>query len=1215
MFSDVFRFELKYRMSKLSTWIYFIIFVGLGLLIINTLAGAFTGARIMITSEKVNLDSPFVNQLLITMFGLFGIFIVASMMGFSIYRDFEYRTYPLFFTKPVKKSAYLLGRFFANGMILTFILGGIGLGMFLGRFCPWLDKGLFGPLNLMYYIYPYLVNILPNVLFSGAIFFALAIATRKMLPVYIGGIVIFVGYFAVTALFNSLATRELAALLDPMGMNTLEMVTENFSVLERNTMLPPFRGVLLWNRLIWLGVGGLLLLLTVLRFKFSQTETNGKIKRIKGDEVLLTSRALPVVARDFSLRQNVRQCFSLIRLEFKEIVSSANFITIVFAGIILLIVSVFQSGKLYETQVLPITYNVVEVIQGNFQLISLIILLIYAGETLWKAREHKLDGMLDSVPIPDWVSFFSKFSAMILVQFGLMIMASVVGIVYQIMKSHGDINPGLYAANAGLGMINIIILAALIFFIHILVNNKYAGHAISIGVYFVIQYMRLLGLEHPLFHYGKGGSWMYSDMNGYGTFLEKWAAFRIYWAFLAAIFLLLSTKFYPRGSESSFKQRWQIFKQRFAKADRYLVAILLIGFFSMAGYIYYNENVLASFKRAKTQEKEQVEYEKRYKHYDGIAQPRYTDVYIETDIYPSESRAEIRGRMIAMNKTEEAIDSLVVLLNTDLEFDYFSLDKENRANVTDIDNGFYTYKLEESLMPGDEIIVEYQCRIGRKGYHPQMRVVENGTFFTSMEFFPHLGYNDQYELMSEEKRKKYGLPEKLRMAKVDDEKARMNNYISRDADWVNYEAVLSTSADQTAITPGYVMREWVEGERKFYHYQMDHPVINFFCYVSACYEEQHDVWENENGDAVKLTVYYDKKHPYNVRRMLKALKSGLDYFTTNFGAYPDRHVRILEFPRYSGYAQSFANTIPYSESVGFVADVNDDKDDIDYPFFITAHELGHQWWAHQVIGANVQGCVLMSEALAQYSALMVMEKEYGVNQIGKFLKHELSSYLIGRGTESREELPLYLVENQQYLHYNKGAITMYALRDYCGEQALNEALEKYLLATAYQEPPYTNSLEFLEYIEPIVPDSIEYLVDDWFKKITLYSNKMTKAECEQEDKRRYRIDLEFETAKFYDDGEGNQTEAEMNDLVEIAVYGNAYVDGKQVERPLYRKKHRLTGGKHKLTVFTKRLPSKAAIDGNYVLTDKNFWDNETKINISGSNEKTAKNRMTISTEL
>jgi ABC-2 type transport system permease protein len=268
-----------------------------------------------------------------------------------------------------------------------------------------------------------------------------------------------------------------------------------------------------------------------------------------------------------------------------------------------------------------------------------------------------------------------------------------------------------------------------------------------------------------------------------------------------------------------------------------------------------------------------------------------------------------------------------------------------------------------------------------------------------------------------------------------------------------------------------------------------------------------------------------------------------------------------------------------------------------------------------VIGANVQGCVLMSEALAQYSALMVMEKEYGVNQIGKFLKHELRSYLIGRGTESREELPLYLVENQQYLHYNKGAITMYALRDYCGEQALNEALEKYLLATAYQEPPYTNSLEFLEYIEPIVPDSIEYLVDDWFKKITLYSNKMTKAECEQEDKRRYRIDLEFETAKFYDDGEGNQTEAEMNDLVEIAVYGNAYVDGKQVERPLYRKKHRLTGGKHKLTVFTKRLPSKAAIDGNYVLTDKNFWDNETKINISGSNEKTAKNRMTISTEL
>ena len=54
---------------------------------------------------------------------------------------------------------------------------------------------------------------------------------------------------------------------------------------------------------------------------------------------------------------------------------------------------------------------------------------------------------------------------------------------------------------------------------------------------------------------------------------------------------------------------------------------------------------------------------------------------------------------------------------------------------------------------------------------------------------------------------------------------------------------------------------------------------------------------------------------------------------------------------------------------------------MDYPFYITAHEVAHQWWAHQVMGGNVQGSTMMSESLAQYTALMVMKHEYGPAQM------------------------------------------------------------------------------------------------------------------------------------------------------------------------------------------------------------------------------------------
>src|SRR5262249_41689882 len=155
----------------------------------------------------------------------------------------------------------------------------------------------------------------------------------------------------------------------------------------------------------------------------------------------------------------------------------------------------------------------------------------------------------------------------------------------------------------------------------------------------------------------------------------------------------------------------------------------------------------------------------------------------------------------------------------------------------------------------------------------------------------------------------------------------------------------------------------------------------------------------------------DPAHGYNVDRMMEGMKKSLDYFGTSFSPYQYRQMRILEFPGYERFAQSFANTVPFSEAIGFVADLRD-PDAIDYVFYVTAHELGHQWWGHQLIGARVQGVTMLDETFAQYSALMVQEHEYGQAKMRRFLKYELDRYLLGRGGEVAEELPLALNENQ-----------------------------------------------------------------------------------------------------------------------------------------------------------------------------------------------------------
>ncbi|MEI9904655.1 MAG: hypothetical protein WDN06_12285 [Asticcacaulis sp.] len=181
-------------------------------------------------------------------------------------------------------------------------------------------------------------------------------------------------------------------------------------------------------------------------------------------------------------------------------------------------------------------------------------------------------------------------------------------------------------------------------------------------------------------------------------------------------------------------------------------------------------------------------------------------------------------------------------------------------------------------------------------------------------------------------------------------------------------------------------------------------------------------------DGIDLAVYYDAQHPYNVDRMLHAMASSLDYYQANFSPFQFKQARILEFPAYATFAQSFANTIPYSEGIGFIADVRD-PDKIDYTTYVTAHELGHQWWAHQIVGADKEGAESLSESLAQYSALMVMEKLYGPDKIRRFLKYELDTYLIGRQTDPDQEMPLYKEQHESYIYYNKASLVMYLLKD------------------------------------------------------------------------------------------------------------------------------------------------------------------------------------------
>jgi ABC-2 type transport system permease protein len=377
---------------------------------------------------------------------------------------------------------------------------------------------------------------------------------------------------------------------------------------------------------------------------------------------------------------------------------------------------------------------------------------------------------------------------------------------------------------------------------------------------------------------------------------------------------------------------------------------------------------------------------------------------------------------------------------------------------------------------------------------------------------------------------------------------------------------------------------------------MDAPILNFYSFLSADYQVKRDKWVNpqDKSNVVNIEIYYNKGHEYNLDRMIKGVKQSLDYYTKNFSPYQHRQVRILEFPRYETFAQSFPNTIPYSEGIGFIARVNEENpDEVDYPFYVTAHEVAHQWWAHQVIGANVQGCTVMSETMAEYSALMVMEKEYGAASMRKFLKYEMNTYLKGRAFEKKKELPLLLCENQQYIHYSKGSVVMYALKDYIGEDTLNAALRRYIKKTAYQEPPFTTSLEFYDYIQAVTPDSLKETVADLFERIVVFDNKVDEWSYAKMPDGKYKITAMVHCGKTRSDSLGKAKEVNANDWIDIGVFAKNEKHQNSFGEMIYLKKMKISDKQQKIELIVDKEPYMFGIDPFNKLIDRDAGDNTT----------------------
>ncbi len=1190
MWTAIAGFELKYQLKSPTFWVCFAIFLLLGFGMIATPNVS------IVAGANVHKNAPMTITIALMVLTIFFMFVTTAFGANVMTRDQETAFGPLLYTTRMGRSDYVFGRTLGAFLVCALCLLSVPLGVLIGTSMPWLDKETLGPVDLSYYLWPYLVLALPSVLFMVAVFSTAATLTKSMMGSYLTAVGLLVVYFVLSALSSkSDLARDLYAWLDPFGTGAISKVTRYWTSAESNTRLVPLSGVILGNRLLVLALGIGLIALTRVLIRFDAVGARAKKaqKLQKTLEAAPVSRALVTAdaRQSFGFATAIATFIKRTRFEVAQVFTGPVYLILMLIAMALTALMTFTANQIYGTEVYPVTRVMVSVVSAGFFLFVRVVAIFYSGELVWRERGRRINEIIDSTAMPNWAFLLPKMIALLIVLGSTLLVSVASDMVVQLFKGYTQFEVGKYLLWFVLpNTLSVGLIGALALVVQALSPNRFVGWGIMV-VWMILQIVAgQLGWDHDLYMYGAAPPLPLSDMNGLGHMWMGWLSFKLYWAAFAVILLVFAQLMWRRGVASGIKARFAAVPGRLTGGTRIVLGVAVVVFVGLGVFNFYNTNILNTYRSKSTIEKGEVAYEKAFTPVSHLPIPSVTHVTLKVDLYPHDLAFAVTGSYALENKTAGAITTLY--LNSPEELTYSSLTIDGARQVQDWPiYGVRKFVFDTPLQPGQQRMLRFAARQAQRGFGNDgitTRVVDNGTFLNNFEFAPRIGIGDAQALQDKRLRRKYGLPVLKRMNTLEDPAADAHNYIG--ADWTTSDITVSTVADQTPVAPGYLMSDVTHNGRRTARFVSDTPILNFFSVQSAHYLQKH----RKAGAAdrpIDLTVYYDAQHPYNVDGMLSAMASSLDDYQANFSPFQFRQARILEFPAYATFAQSFANTIPYSEGIGFIADVRD-PNTIDYTTYVTAHELGHQWWAHQIVGADKQGAESLSETLAQYSALMVMEKLYGPDKIRRFLKYELDTYLLSRQTDPDEEMPLYRVQHESYIYYNKGSLVMYLLKDRMGADKVNAALRSLLQQYAFKGAPYPKSTDLIAALRAQASPADQALITDLFEKITLVDLRARDAKAVKRPDGKYDITFMIEAHKFYADGKGKETETPFDQPVDLGVFTAKPGEGAfGAANVVTMEKRQVTSGIHKVTFTVAKKPSFVGIDPYNKWIDRDSGDN------------------------
>lgn len=1193
MLFNVLRFEWRYftrQPSFIVTSLVFFLMPFLAMSIENIQIG---------DGGNLNYNSPHTVATFVLILGVFSLFLCVNFVANSAIRNEQTKMLEIIASKPMPLLSYRLGRFWGAYLVSLTVFALVPLGSFVGSLMPWIDTQRIGENKLSVYVVPFLVFSVITLFTLSAIFYTLAVRLKSIMAVYLAALGLFIIYVLSGALFDNPQHRGLLALSDPFGLRAFSEVVRYWTPSQRNTEVVGLTDLVLYNRLIWLFIGIVFLFgfaklnspisLTRSSFKFVSPKMPQFPKRSKSFD--MGAKLALNIHHKYSESSALLQFLHRLRFEVRQIMLSPAFLVLMLFCSFSLVTRFMDPSGAYGSPDWPLTQAMTELIAQSFSAVIIIIITYYSGEVIWRERNAGIGDMLDSMPVSNVVLWLAKYIAVCSVIACVFLIGMIWTIFNQLIVGYTNIDLlqyfvsifYFYTADA-------ILLIAMSFFIQTLSPNKYVGMLVFVGFTFASVLLFGLGLEHGMMNYASTPTMRYSDMNGYAWFITTQNWYLLYWGSFAAAMSVFSYGMLQRGNLNSLRARFSLLFYQLGHVGKRMLVVLLLLFVFSGLVIHYNTKILNDFVSTTELVDLKEAYETNYKQFEASPLPSITRLDAELAIFPEQRRIESISRFELENKTNTPIKRFLV--NLPEHTPVANLNIEGGKLISDnpeLRTAFFEF--EQVLQVGEsrsgkfEIVREHR---GFKDQNEDFSVVKNGTFISNYSLFPTFGVNKDMFISDQYERRKRNLSPPQRAYPLEDSARYTESIFGKNETWIDFSILISTSKEQTAIAPGYLEAKWEENERAYFKYKMDAPILNFLSILSAKLEQKSIL-----HDGIELSVFYHHEHAWNIDVMLESMKDSLDYFQQAFGPYQFRQLRVIEFPGYRNFAQSFANTIPYSEKLGFISNLTD-KSNIDPVYYVTAHEVAHQWFGHQLVPANVQGANVLSESLSQYAALMVMKNKYGETKLRHFLNYELDAYLRGRTQEYLEEMPMLRSEAQQYIHYNKGSVVMNAIRNKICEENVNLALRSLIQNFDSNAKRFATTLDLVSNLKRFSDTRFHDFIDQQFSQITLYDLRISTLNTIESSNDKS-IEVMINASQYLADGNGVETEQAFDAIVDVVVFDGNPSDFYNAPQILFQQEVLLKSGENTVELPLPEHAEFIAVDPFVKFIDRDSQNNIRKI--------------------